>query len=125
MSEQTLGMTSDEQQPVVDSILETQRHHEVISRADAERQTKTRRISAEFYNWLSTELQELTDDQALKIGLLHGEKYPALVRRITRVAEDLGVEITIRKTAEGVVCWKGKVERASAKKSPGRRKQTS
>jgi hypothetical protein len=78
-----------------------------LSREEAQQLVRSSRLDPIFSQSLVNELHALAEqpEQAISINLPPETRYTTMKARLKRIAKRMQLQITIRKTAEGLVCW--------------------
>jgi hypothetical protein len=79
-----------------------------LSREEAQQFVRGTRLDPLFYQTLVNELHALAEqpEQAISLTLPPDTRYTTMKARLKRMAQRMQLQITIRKTADGLVCWK-------------------
>jgi hypothetical protein len=79
-----------------------------LSREDAKRLTRRTRLDPQLYQSLVKELATLDKQEgaAIFIALPEDTRFATMKARIQRIAKDMHLTLTIRKTEDGLVVWK-------------------
>jgi hypothetical protein len=78
-----------------------------LSRAEAQQLVRGSRLDPILYQLLVNELQTLSaqPEQAISVTLPPETRYTTMKARLQRMAKRMHLQLTIRKTTEGLVCW--------------------
>jgi hypothetical protein len=78
-----------------------------LSRAEAQQLVRGSRLDPILYQSLVSELQTLSAQptQAISVTLPPETRYTTMKARLQRMAKRMHLQLTIRKTTEGLVCW--------------------
>jgi hypothetical protein len=78
-----------------------------LSRAEAQQLVRRSRLDPLLYQSLVNELQTLSaqPEQAISVTLPPETRYATMKARLQRMAKRMHLQLTIRKTPEGLVCW--------------------
>lgn len=90
---------------------------EFISIEEAMQMGRAPRMDPSIYERYERTIKELVEneDRAAVMQIPEGINYQTMKNRLLRVAKDLRVELTIRKSRKGIMVWKAKPEELTAK----------
>ena len=88
----------------------------VISKMDGEKLTHSVNLDPQIVDKLTT----MTEEESLHIEFEPMKRFSAMKSRIKKVMKGVEKDVTVRKTADGLVCW---IETESKKEQRGGRKK--
>ena len=88
----------------------------VISKMDGEKLTHSVNLDPQIVDKLTT----MTEEESLHVEFEPMKRFSAMKSRIRKVMKGVEKDVTVRKTADGLVCW---IETESKKEQRGGRKK--